>query len=209
MKATLDGTSIQVEPPTLAAAIAAGAKAAESQGRIIVEVKADGVSLPSEALSNPSVAPGACQDVVMISADPRALVRVSLLDGVEALASLKPLHGAVADALAAGNLQLALDQLREVLNTWQALQNLLEHSRALLAVDLSTVPLPEGEPSFDERAAQFVTFTRAIRDAVSNQDWSALSDTVGYDLDAAADAWAILLRSLANHVQQMPPRRLA
>lgn len=208
MKATLDGTSIQVDPPTLAAAIAAGAKAAEAQGRIIVEVKADGVSLPGEALANPSTAANACHDVAMVSADPRALVRVSLLDGVEALASLKPLHGAVADALAAGNLQLALDQLREVLNTWQALQNLLEHSRALLAVDLSTVPLPEGEPGFDARAAEFVTFTRAIRDAVSNQDWSALSDTVGYDLDAAADAWAILLQSLASHVQQMPPRRV-
>lgn len=209
MKATLDGTSIQVDPPTLAAAIAAGAKAAESQGRIIVEVKADGVALASEALSNPSVEPGECRDVAMISADPRALVRVSLLDGVEALVSLKPLHGAVADALSAGNLQLGLDQLREVLNTWQALQNLLEHSRALLGVDLATVALPEGEAGFDARAAEFVAYTRAIRDAVSNQDWSALSDTVGYDLDAAADAWSILLQSLANHVQQMPPRRPA
>lgn len=207
MKATLDGTNILVEPPTLAAAIAAGAKAAESQGRIIVEVKADGVSLPSEALANPSTAPGECADVVMVSADPRALVRVSLLDGVEALASLKPLHGAVADALASGNLQLAMDQLREVLNTWQALQNLLEHSRALLGVDLATVSVPAGEPGFDARAAEFVTYTRAIRDAVTNQDWSALSDTVGYDLDAAADSWSILLQSLADHVHTLPPRR--
>lgn len=205
MKATLDGTSIQVDPPTLAAAIAAGAKAAESQGRIIVEVKADGEALSSDALSNPGGLAGACEDVVMISADPKALVRVSLLDGVEALATLKPLHAAVVDALATGNLQLALDQLREVLNTWQALQNLLEHSRALLGVDLGQVPLPEGEPGFDARAVEFVSFTRAIRDAVMNQDWSALSDTVGYDLDAAADSWSVLLRALAEHVQRMGP----
>lgn len=205
MKALLDGNPIDLDRPTLAACISAGAKRAESLGRIIIEVKADGASVLGDQLANPSDVPGVHTEVLMISADPRTLVRVSLHDAIEALTTLKPLHSAVADALTAGNIQAAMDQLREVLGTWQAVQELIEHSRVILRVDLSKVAMTDGNAGFDEQAQKFVVVSKSIQQAVQNQDWSALSDIVAYDLDAAADGWSMLLNALSEHVQKMKP----
>jgi hypothetical protein len=205
MRVVLDGTPLTDHASTAAAtfaeALGAGATAAQAGGRIIIEVKADGQPVPPEHLSDPASVTATYAELVLRSADPRALVRESLSDASDALGQLAPLHAAVADALATGDTRRAMDQLREVLSTWQAVQDLLEHARALLSLDLTHIRVPDRpDLTFDAKAAQFVATSRTIRDAVQSQDWSALSDAVAYDLDAAAGDWAALIRALAKDV---------
>jgi hypothetical protein len=48
------------------------------------------------------------------------------------------------------------------------------------------------------------THLASVRTGLTAQDWSALSDTVGYDLDTQIDVWKRLLAALAEHVSTLP-----
>jgi hypothetical protein len=44
-----------------------------------------------------------------------------------------------------------------------------------------------------------------IKAALSNQDWSLLSDVVGYELDGLARDWNMVLGALADQVARSSP----
>lgn len=204
MQVLLDGQPIRVDDPTLAGAMNAARSAAESRGRVVVEIKADGQPLPSSALENPAGA-GPYASVQFISADPLSLVSGSLSDGAEALQAVKAVHQAAAASVQAGDTTSGLAQLQEALRTWGAVRDLVEQTARLLGLDLATLVIPgaHGEITFDHAVTLMVTRLKEVQGAVQREDWAALSDIVGYDLDALADVWIGLLNGLSAHVRRL------
>src|ERR1051325_5030733 len=207
MQVLLDGHPLAVSPPSLAEALAAAVADAEKRGRIIVEGKADGQTLSDEKLCNPPREPSAIQELRLLSAEPRAMVRHTLLDAVTALENAREHQSKSADQIQSGQPDEALQTLQVAVLTWKAVRDIVSRSAAVLELDLDTLDLPGVEEGVNFKTAtkDLLGHLTQMRAALDSQDWSALSDIVGYDLDAQVGVWKGLLVALSQHVSTLPP----
>jgi hypothetical protein len=208
MQVLLDGHPLDVACSSLAEALAVATVDAEKRGRIIVEVKADGVTLSDEKLGNPSSEPSGINELRLLSAEPRALVRHTLLEAVSALENAKAEQAKAAEQIQSGHTEQALNTLQVSVLTWQAVRDIISRSAAVLSLDLDSLELPGVDEGVNFKTAtkDLLGHLTQMRTALDKQDWSALSDIVGYDLDAQADVWKGLLIALSQHVSNMPLR---
>jgi hypothetical protein len=207
MQVLLDGNPIDVPQPSLADALAVATADAARRGRLIVEVKADGVVVPDDKLGNPSNEPSTIRELRLLSAEPRALVRHTILEAVGALETAQAEQAKAAELIQSGNPEEALNTLQVAMLTWQAVRDVVARSAAVLGLDLDTIDLPGVEEGLNFKTAtkDLLGHLSQMRTALDQQDWSALSDIVGYDLDAQAGVWKGLLVALSQHVSNLPP----
>lgn len=204
MRVYLDDSPVGDEQPSLDLALRAGASAAEARGRIVIEANADGVSLTEEQLAGLAGDCASIREVRLRTSDPYALVQVTLLDACEALGQARSMQSVAADLIQAGKPDQAMPKLQEALATWQAICDVVEKSAKVLRINLDVLSLPDasGEPQivgklFGELTDRLVEVKRGV----VHEDWSALADTLAYDLDAQANSWNAMLRALADHVR--------
>jgi len=199
MQVLLDGRVLSIERPSLAEGLRAAIADAQSLGRIVVEVVADGVRMTDDAITSATDAPSAISELRVSSADPVALVRVSVLDAADALEVARAEQAAAAELIQAGRVEDALQHLQVALSTWQAVRDVLQRGAAVLALNLSEIKprLDDGETSFTAASADLTKHLNEVKRALADLDWSALSDVVGYDLDAQVGVWKQLLSSFA------------
>ncbi len=205
MRVTLDGAPLVLERPTLAQALTLASAAARARGRVIIEAKADGLTLSDDQLGNPSDEPGPMREVTLTSAEPRALVKVTLDDAARAVGDLANDQRSSAAKIHAGQENEALQQLQGIFNTWQTVKDIVDRAQALLEHNLDEVPLASGKGETVAVASKrLLSHLKSVRSSLTSQDWSALADTLEYDLCEEADAWVKLLSALADHVGQLP-----
>jgi hypothetical protein len=205
----LDGNPLSASRPTVAGAFEAALDASRALGRVIIEVKADGVLLTDADLAAPPETTPDIDEMRFTSADPRQFVRITLLDASDALSTAQADQLTAADLINSGQTQAAMEHLRAALATWQAVQDVLDRSATLLGLDLAKldsalIPGVDPEEGLTPALETLTTHLSAVRSSLVGQDWSALSDTVGYDLDAQIDVWKRLLTGLAEHVATLP-----
>src|SRR5215831_13636852 len=142
MQVLLDGHPLAIACPSLAEALAVATVDAEKRGRIIVEVKADGVTLSDEKLGNPSSEPSDIGELRLLSAEPRALVRHTLLEAVGALENARVEQAKAAEQIQSGHTEQALNTLQVAVLTWQAVRDIVARSAAVLSLDLDALEFP-------------------------------------------------------------------
>ncbi len=209
MNVFLDGHPLRTPRPTLAGAFEAAIEATRPTGRVIIEVKADGLPLADDLVASPPDSAADHAELRFTSADPRQLVKVTLMDAADALGTAQADQLAAADLINSGQTGPALEHLRAALSTWQAVQDVLDRSTQLLGLNLSTlggaaIPGLDPEEGFTPALESLTTHLSSVRTGLAAQDWSALSDTIGYDLDAQVGVWKRLLTGLADHVGTLP-----
>lgn len=205
MRLLLDNQEITIDRPTLAAAIAAGVAQAESQGRIIVEAMLDGTQLDDESLGNPSDETLDSGEVRLVSAEPRSLVRVTLLDAADALDEASRSQNLCAEAIQTGQVKDALEQLSDALGIWDTVRDVVVKSAKLLDIELDRIKDPGAE---DEQGATINELTtvlskhlQEVKRCLAVQDWAALADVLGYDLADQVEPWKRLLQMMADTIQ--------
>ncbi len=205
MRLLLDNQEITIDRPTLAAAIAAGVAQAESQGRIIVEAMLDGTQLDDESLGNPSDETLDSGEVRPVSAEPRSLVRVTLLDAADALDEASKSQSLCAEAIQTGQVKDALEQLSDALGIWDTVRDVVVKSAKLLDIELDRIKDPGAE---DEQGATINELTtvlskhlQEVKRCLAVQDWAALADVLGYDLADQVEPWKRLLQMMADTIQ--------
>lgn len=202
MQVLLDNQPIPIDRPTLAAAMRSAQEAARARGRIIVEAFADGRQISDELLSSPSDDPVNIQHLNMRSAEPRSLVSFTLADAADALTHVAEDHDRVGRDIQAGKTQAALGKLGESIATWQAVCDILNKGAALLHLDLDSLTLADGDPTpLSGRFSAMLEKLGSIRTALENQDFSALSDILLYEMAPLARQWSKTLRSIAEMVR--------
>jgi hypothetical protein len=205
MQVLLDGHPVAIDRPSLALALQTASADAQRRGRIIIEVKGDGVILTGEQLDPPSDGASTFTQVAMISADPRVIVRQTVLDAVEALGAVQNQQLLAMEQVQSGAIPEALQTLQGAFVTWQAARDVVSRGSRLLGIDLSTLDLPgvEEAVTFKSATDSLLAHLAALKNALTQQDWSALSDIVGYDLDADARTWHTLLTAFADYIKGM------
>lgn len=203
MEVLLDGKPLDVPRPTLAAALKVAVETAQRDGRIIVEVKGDGARLSDEVLAAPSDEVGGTRRLTFTSEDPRMLVARSMQDAEDLLGSTREKQQSIAERVQAGDLGPALADLADCFKAWQVLHDVVSQGCAVLGWDLEKVTLVDGT-SLSAAVSDLRGHLRSLRDGLEAEDWSAVSDIVGYDLDAQATRWQAALRALADQAAGGP-----
>jgi hypothetical protein len=206
MQVLLDGHPLHIARQSLAGALQAAAANAQSQGRIIIEAKADGISLSDENLTDPSDEPSTIRELKFTSADPRRLASTSLTDASTALELARVQQASAAELIQAGQPEEALRSLHVALSTWQSVRDVVQSSATVLSLDLDTLVLSDSDDpkTFGDATRELSSHLANLKNSLEAMDWSATTDIVGYDLDAQVGTWKGLLTALANHVDEMP-----
>lgn len=207
MEAFLDGKSLPVPRPTLASALTVGVDAARAVGRIIIEVRADGVVLGDDTLASPSDGPASFARLDLQSADPRALVRVTLGDAIDALRGLVGEQVRLAELVHTDQLQLAAGGLQDVFQTWHTVKDVVARSGALLDIELSDLDVGSEFGTVGEASNRLLVYLRGVKGSLEREDWSALADILEVNLSEEAQRWEGLLTALSEHVSRMPAHR--
>lgn len=196
MRLYLDNEQIESAGQTLGEALRAGVAVAERRGRIVVEVQADGAAVPEGHLASPpGVAPYA-EEIRLVSAEPRALVRTTLLEAADALDRCRAEQTRVAELLQVGKTVEAMDALSGIVGTWEAVRQAVQHGCTLLAVTPERAMAAEGAGG--NPLSTLATLLGAAKRAIAVEDWTSLADVLAYDLADEAARWRTGLVSLAD-----------
>lgn len=212
MIAKLDGRDLTIDEPTLASALEAARAAALQAGRVIIEVELDGRPVPEDQLSTPGTSPMPNSEVRFMTAEPRALVRTTMLEIADIMPRLREEQQRAAEHLQRGQMQEAFDSLKEVLGVWDAVRRAVDEGPALLNIPLEQILVSkQGVPSNDrsEQAELVIGHVGRLSDVLSDvktslesQDWATLSDLLSGELDEAGARWEQILKDMAAHIGQ-------
>lgn len=202
MQVFLDDRPIEIERPTIAAALVAARDEAERAGRVIVEIKADGAPIDDALLDAPPDEPTGTGELRMVSAEPRSLVRVTLLEAADQLERLRAKQIGASELIQSGKTSEALGSLDEIVGTWGAVRQAVDTGATLLGFDLNALEVETGGGRVPA-TGPIDALARALdelRRTLSESDWSSLGDVLAYDLNDQIDQWGALLRSFADAI---------
>ncbi len=203
MQTFLDNKQLGVDHGTFAAALRAAADEAARSGRVIVEATLDGSAVADDILERPPEEPLG-KELRLISVEPRALVRVTLMDAADALDAARQEQQRSADLIQSGKVEEALAPLSAAVQTWQAVRDAVEKSAALLRIPLDSISLPGGASGTDtliELIGALAGRLEELKRSLAAEDWSALGDVLAYDLGEQAERWKLVLVSLSKSLK--------
>jgi hypothetical protein len=193
IKLVMDGQTLADDVAGVAQAIDIARDQAAALGRLIIEVKADGQ--PAEALldSMPEDTAGV-GELGVTTADKGAFLTETLHEAKDALERVRIDQKQAADMIDQGQIQDAIGELGRVMEGWQAVRTVVDQGAALMGIDLHA--FDHGGVPAAETVSGFAADLVGLRDAVNTEDWSALGDVLGFDLEERARSWNGLLDAL-------------
>ncbi|MFG0325749.1 MAG: hypothetical protein ACF8SC_00570 [Phycisphaerales bacterium JB037] len=197
MQAFLDDVALDLERPTMLAAFQAAIESASESGRVIVEASGDGAPLPDEYLGEPPDDSAGFAELRFISAEPIAMVRSVLGDAIEALDQAAADQQAAAEFIQSGKLEAGREALERVTALWQAVLVAVQRGAQLINLDLMEVSLGEPPTPLIDEIEMLGGALRGLIEQFTNEDWSAVADTLEIDLAELADRWKGLLGELS------------
>lgn len=212
MRVMLDGQPVPVGEPTLRAALDAARDAAGALGRVIVEAKVDGRAVPDELLESPTDESISGAELVFVTAEPRALVRTTLLEIADVLGRVGDVQTRAAVAFQRGDREEALGHLSDVLGVWDTVRRAVQEGPALLGIPLEQFLVSKGTAAPGERDSRaehilghigaLSDLLSAVKRSIQGQDWSSLADLLETELAGAAERWQQILKDMAAHIGQ-------
>lgn len=204
MRVLLDEQPLEVAEPTLAAALDAARRKAESLRRVVVEATVDGLVIPDEALAAPSTDRFESSEVRFLTAEPVSLVQHTMREVVELLSQTGQSQASAAEQLTAGELEAAMQHLSTSLASWDSVHQVVVNGAALLGLKAESlsVRIPgEAAPVLvGDRIRELAGHLASIKRCIGAQDWGGLGDVLNYDMNGQAERWAALLRALGEQL---------
>lgn len=195
MRVTMDGQTITDEAAGIAQALELARQKADELGRLVIEVLADGQPA-TDLLDHPPHDAAGVTELGITTAEKSLFLRETLFDARDALERTRQDQKQAADLIDAGEVAQALGSLRTIVEGWQLVRSVLDQSATLCGLGLHQ--LRAADTTGDEVVKALATDLISLRDAVSREDWSALSDVLACDLDARAEQWLALIMHLSD-----------
>lgn len=195
MRVTMDGQTVTDHAAGIAQALDLVRRKAHELGRLVIEVSADGQPA-GELLDRMPQDTAGVSELGVTTAEKSLFLRETLLDARDTLERTRADQQSAAAQIDSGEVAQALQALRAIVEGWQLVRSVVDQAAALLGVPLHQ--LRAGDTPGDEVIRALAGDLVALRDAVSREDWSALSDTLACDLDARADQWLGLIAVLTD-----------
>ena len=198
MKVYLDERAVEGEFGSVASAIRSAAESAESQGRVVIEVAADGGPIDPGLLSDPPQDHTAgLTEIRFVSTPLAAFVQTTLYDALPVLDEIRSDAARAAEMIQGGEVEAALEPLERARSSWRLVLDVIEKSSLLLGVDRAAPVGGDGAGSIADAEAMLAKSLVEVKRAVTEQDWSALSDELAYEVPGQVEAWKGIVSGLA------------
>jgi hypothetical protein len=190
MQAFLDDHPLELDRPTFAAAIRAGAAAAERAGRTLSHVALDGTPVAGAILrSPPEFAIGREVRMTSVPAEiPEPKPQSRLDDALEALARATASQDSAAELIQTAKLEDALRPLAAAIESWQSVQRIVAEE----------LPWASGSEAFASMLEELKSRLLEIQRGLQHEDWSAVSDCLAFDMKEQAEGWKMLIEGVAQ-----------
>lgn len=198
MRVFIDNTELEANT-SVADALDAAREHAENDGRLIIDILADGQTIDDALLDNPPADNAGISELRLTTTDPVAFLMETFASARDSLALVREDQSTTADHLRKGELEPAVEALNAVLTGWQAVGDVVAQSAELADIDLNTFEFEGTQARGPIEKLGDTLFE--IRTNLTHQDWSSLGDAIEYDLDDLAKQWDALLGALAQRVQ--------
>ncbi|HVZ94665.1 MAG TPA: hypothetical protein VG797_09160, partial [Phycisphaerales bacterium] len=189
----LDGQLIEPAVSTLGEALDAARR--RTQGRLIIEVLADGSPVPSAHLDQPPATAPYAGDLRLTTADTATLVKGALLDAADLIGHARETQEQAARLIHAGRIQEAMAEMESILQAWAMAHGALKLAREARASGAISSDTSNGADEND-----LMRLLTEVRRALANRDWSALADALEYDLGEQASNWGSRLTAIADRI---------
>ena len=199
MRILLDETETSLKAQTVGDALRQAADLVGQRGRLIVEVEVDGIRWSEEDLATPETSERAAGELKLLTAHPAELLRETFTQASEAIVAVEEIQCEAAKRMQAGRTKEGLQALLEALAVWGAVQTGI--SRGLDIGVLSLDDLRARGLDVDGSMQALEAKLRDLRQAIVEQDYTALSDCLLYEFPAIAQRVAALLRALAREAE--------
>jgi len=191
MLAFLDGRALNGTFATLEDAMRAAAAGAGD--RLITEAHADGVPVPVEDLVHPPARPDYAREVRFVSAHPAELACAALQEAARELESLRPRQARIADRIRTGEIAGGLNELHEVLTSWEKVRGVLQLARRAMATASGEAAPDAG---VDRAVESLAAELRELHRSLAVEDWATASDQLAYSMEEMAIRWHDLFLTL-------------
>lgn len=214
MRVIMDGQTITEHAPDFAQGVEMARQRAAEAGRLVIEVLADGVTADellnrlddgaasASASGSDSVAQPVAEPITELgitTADKGLFLRETLLNARDALESIRGDQKRAGERIDAGQVAEALSALREIVGGWQSVRAVVDQAAALAGVPLNALTVSTtagGSMTGDRVIASLASDLSRVRDSVAREDWSLLSETLAFDLDARAAEWSVMIDAI-------------
>lgn len=201
MRILLDETETSLKAKTVGEALRQAADLAGQRGRMIVEVEVDGIRWSEEDLATPETSDRAAGELKLLSAHPAELLQETFTQASEAIVSVEEIQCEAAKHMQAGRSKEGLQGLLEALAIWGAVQTGIARG-----LDIGVFRLEDLQTrgiDVDGAMKALEAKLRDLRQAIIDQDYTALSDCLLYEFPATAQRVAALLRALAREAESV------
>ncbi|MCC6906554.1 MAG: hypothetical protein IT430_01305 [Phycisphaerales bacterium] len=201
MRIILDDHELPAIAGGAAEALAAVRIACEAQERIITDVFLDDRRLSAPDLQavqsdNPSGEVLRCTSTTALN-----LVADTLECVADALNQLRGAHQSIAEKFQASQMAEALGELKDALALWNSVRQGVDYGCTLIRLDIEKLRTQATE--VDAALTSLADRLTDIRDALAGEDWSRVSDTIGYEMGPVVDHWQTLVQVLSQRVEAM------
>ncbi|MBX3323238.1 MAG: hypothetical protein KF757_09640 [Phycisphaeraceae bacterium] len=206
MKIRLDDTLLEMEARSVAEALELGRGAAEKQGRLIIEVHADGSPLPAAMLDEPPDHDAGIGELRLLSTLPGPFIQTTLLDAADLLGQVRTDQAEAVRLFQSGHIEEAFGPLQRALTSWAIVRDVVDKSATLGAIDPESVRVEAADGAVRTGPAHIDTLSdnlTEIKRALQIQDFSALAEVLEIDMNLEANQWERFLQALADQAGQI------
>ncbi|MEM1211340.1 MAG: hypothetical protein AAGI68_03485 [Planctomycetota bacterium] len=199
MPIRLDDAPLTTDGPRLRDAIAAAVLTLQNQGRMLVEVKIDGDTVPEAQLEDRADDSVEASQVELFSANPTALTTSVLEQCRGRLDDARDLQEDAAELLQRDQVGDGLSKLGDSIEPWLQTQQAVAQSAVIAGIDLNTFDL-DGQPLIASIEA-LLTQLKDLKQLIEAQDTIALADALAYEWPETTDRWDKLLAALIDRIE--------
>ncbi|MEM6552872.1 MAG: hypothetical protein AAF750_12200 [Planctomycetota bacterium] len=199
MPIRLDDAPLTTDGPRLRDAIAAAVLKLQNEGRMLVEVKIDGDTVPDTQLEDRADDSVEANQVELFSANPATLTTSVLEQCRGRLIDARTLQEDAAELLQRDQVGDGLHKLGDSIEPWLQTQQAVAQSAVIAGIDLNAFDL-DGQPltaSIEALLAQL----QDLKQLIEAQDTIALADALAYEWPDTTDRWDKLLAAMIDRIE--------
>ncbi|MGB0766791.1 MAG: hypothetical protein ACPGYV_03675 [Phycisphaeraceae bacterium] len=194
----IDDQPATLTPGSMRELLAAAAEHLAPAGRVVVEVKVDGLAVTGPDLEDDQpTRPGS--DIRLYSAKPADLVAGILEEVREQLAASQTMQQQAAELLQQDEPAKAMDLVKASINGWLQAQQAVGQSAQLMQLDLEAIAVED--QSVMARMSELIDSLNELKDAVVASDFVALADALQYEWPEITERWDQALAAIVKHVE--------
>lgn len=200
MPVFVDDKPVDLAGVNLAAMLESARGRLRDSGRVVVDVRLDGVALDGEELDRRMDEFVGDGELCLHTADPRDLSRSTLEMLLAQFDEVACNQKEIADLINRDELSEAMTRFADVMEKWRQSQEAIRNAAGLVEIDLGGLDVEGGTAI--RVIEQVIERLKTMRDAIEARDFVGLADVLSYEGPDLVERWQKLILRIIEKIDQ-------